>query len=147
MTMNDAKKATKNLEILQGAITELFSRKDRSTWNKGVTAYAIDFIDWCINNIRYFKGDLTKFADYEQFILNGAPNWSKYSWGGSALIYDGDIAAALCTPSELKRTCNGELRPNSREYWLDTQARALYQAANRSFKAIRHAATERSAEQ
>lgn len=138
---------SENLEILQGAIVELFARKDRSAWNKGVTAYAIDFIDWCINNVDWFTGDLTKSADYEQFILNGARNWSDYSWGGSALIYDSDIAAALCTPSELKRTRNGELRPNSRECWLDTQARALYQAANRSFKAIRHAATEGGAEQ
>lgn len=33
--------------------------------------------------------------------------------------------------SELKKTRHGERRPNSREEWLDTQARALYQACNR----------------
>ena len=64
-------------------------------------------------------------------MLNGARDWNAYSWGGSALIYDGDIAERLCTPSELKRTRHGERRPNSREEWLDTQARALYQACNR----------------
>ena len=51
--------------------------------------------------------------------------------GRFALIYNGDIAKLLCSPSELKRTRNGERRPNNREEWLDTQARALAQAAKR----------------
>lgn len=55
------------------------------------------------------------------------------------LIYNSDIAARLCCPSELKRTRNGDRRPNSREEWLDTQARALFQAANRVYKALRSA--------
>lgn len=74
--------------------------------------------------------------------LNGSRDWSEYSWGGSALVYDGDIAAALCTPSELKKTRNGERRPNSREEWLDVQARALYQAFRRMYAAIRAARQE-----
>lgn len=48
--------------------------------------------------------------------MNGASTWSEYSWGGSALIYNGDIAKRLCNPSELKRTHNGERRPNSQEH-------------------------------
>lgn len=64
-------------------------------------------------------------------MLNGAQDWGQYSWGGSALIYDGDIAEHLCCPSELKKNRHGERRPNSREEWLDVQARALYQACNR----------------
>jgi hypothetical protein len=47
-----------------------------------------------------------------------------------------DIAERLCTPSELKKTRHGDRKPNSREEWLDVQARALYQASNR----IKHAA-------
>ena len=74
--------------------------------------------------------------------LNGARNWSDYSWGGSAFVYDRDIAAALCTPSELRRTRNGERRPNSREEWLDVQARALHQAFRRMYGAIRAARQE-----
>lgn len=54
-------------------------------------------------------------------------------------MYDGDIAAALCTPSELKKTRNGDRRPNSREEWLDVQARALRQAFRRVYSAIRTA--------
>ena len=61
-------------------------------------------------------------------MLNGANNWDVYSWGGCSLIYNEDVAKRLCTPSELKKTRNGERRPNSREAWLETQARALRQA-------------------
>ncbi len=138
---------TKNIEIFQNALNEIINCKDRSAWNKGVTKYAIDLIDYAINNIEYFTGDIAKRADVEEFLLNGACNWSQYSWGGCALIYDSDIAKMLCTPSELKKTRNGERRPNSQEEWLDTQARALYQAANRVEKAVRHVAIKRGTEQ
>ena len=67
-------------------------------------------------------------ADFEQMLLNGADNWSAYSYGGCSLIWNEDIAKTLCTPSELKRTKNGQNDPNSRETWMDVQARALYQA-------------------
>lgn len=53
------------------------------------------------------------------------------------MIYNADIAERLCCPSELKKTRNGERRPNNREEWLDTQARALYQAASRVVNAYR----------
>lgn len=91
----------------------------RGAWNKGVSIYA----DMLIENI-YSADPVT-----EKTLLNGAPNWNEYSWGGCALIYDEDIARTLCNPSELRRTDNGRRRPNAREEWLDVQARALYQAA------------------
>lgn len=105
------------------------SHKERSAWGKGVKVYALELVE-----------DLEEYAQYEgripatrqecaAWLLNGAKDWESYSWGGSSLIYDGQIAKRLCTPSELKRTRNGERRPNSREEWLDTQARALFQAS------------------
>ena len=69
--------------------------------------------------------------------LNGAENWNKYSWGGCSYIYNGDIAKNLCNPSELKKTKNGENRPNRGEDWLDVQARALSQAALRLFRIVK----------
>ena len=128
--------------VLAKAMQTLEQRKDRSAWSRGVTAYAVDMLQQIAD---YYKDgyisadDLTTWTTAEAVALNGARNWSEYSWGGSALVYDGDIAARLCCPSELKRTRNGERRPNSREEWLDTQARALYQAANRVYKALRSA--------
>ena len=62
-------------------------------------------------------------------MLNGAQDWKQYSWGGSSLIYDSDIAQQLCAPWELKKTDNGRKAPNKNEQWLDVQARALFQAA------------------
>lgn len=121
----------KNLFELMAA--ELEARKDRSAWGRGVNAYALELLE-----------NLRERADYEgrnpengkeclEWMLNGASDWSEYSWDGSSLIYDGDIAERLCTPSELKKTRNGERRPNSREEWLDTQARGLHQAAKRVY--------------
>lgn len=117
---------------------ELENRKDRSAWDKGVTVYALELLDELEENREYNKADKYLHPlELKAELLNGAGSWDAYSWGGSALIYDSDIAERLCTPSELKKTRNGERRPNSREEWLDTQARALFQAANRIIRAAR----------
>lgn len=111
-------------------IAELNTRKDRSAWDKGVTEYAIELAE-SLDNWDKQPGSV---AELRKMMLNGADDWKAYSWGGSSLIYNQDIAERLCSPSELKRVTNKNgLRdyPNSREYWLDVQARALYQAANR----------------
>lgn len=126
-----------NIEKLYQSIE---SEKQRSAWNKGVSAYALELVEQLGEQINggYFEElDLTESKKVRAALLNGAENWSQYSWGGSALIYNGDIAERLCCPSELKKTRNGERRPNSREEWLDTQARALFQAANRICRHIR----------
>lgn len=112
-------------------LAALEARKDRSAWNKGVTAYAIDLLDQYQERAEFEGREAASRKELEEWLLNGASTWGEYSWGGSALIYNGDVAKRLCNPSELKRTHNGERRPNSREEWLDTQARALAQAAKR----------------
>ena len=113
-------------------ITEtLNARKDRSAWDRGVTAYALELVEDLETTANYYGRDPETLQELNAWMLNGARDWSQYSWGGSSLIYNGDIAERLCCPSELKKTRYGERRPNSREEWLDTQARALYQAANR----------------
>lgn len=126
-----------NIEKLYQSIK---SEKQRSAWDKGVTQYALEMVEQLGEQINggYFEElDLTESKKVRAALLNGAANWSQYSWGGCSLIYDGDIAERLCNPSELKKTRNGERRPNSREEWLDTQARALFQAANRVCRHIR----------
>lgn len=116
------------------------SEKQRSAWDKGVSAYALELVEQLGEQINggYFEElDLTESKKVRAALLNGAADWSQYSWGGCSLIYDSDIAERLCCPSELKKTRNGERRPNSREEWLDVQARALFQAANRVCRHIR----------
>lgn len=112
----------------------LQERKDRSAWDKGVTAYALEMIEEA--QAAGYE-ELTP-KDCKSVLLNGASSWEAYSYGGCSLIYDPDIAERLCTPSELKRTKHGGRRPNSREEWLDTQARALFQAYKRIATIIRY---------
>lgn len=110
---------------------QLAARKDRSAWDKGVTKYAFELVEELEERAAYEGRNPAAGAECREWMLNGARDWDAYSWGGSSLIYDCDIAERLCTPSGLKKTRHGERRPNSREEWLDTQARALYQACNR----------------
>ena len=119
------------MKIYERMTKELEARKDRSAWNKGVTLYAFELMEELQERAKYEGRNSEPGAECKLWMLNGAQDWKQYSWGGCSLIYDSDIAERLCCPSELKRTRNGERRPNSREEWLDTQARALYQAANR----------------
>ena len=106
-----------------------------SAWSRGVSAYAWELFDDLRENGEFPES----IALLDKALLNGASDWAEYSWGGCSLIYNGDIAERLCCPSELKKTNNGARRPNSREEWLDTQARALYQAAARIRAAWREA--------
>lgn len=106
----------------------------RSAWAKGVKEYAFELVEGLDidQDAEIIKGvNLST-----EILLNGAESWSQYSWGGSALIYDRDIAFRLCTPSEFKRTGGGFKKPNSHEQWLDVQSRALYQAAALILKLI-----------
>ena len=105
-------------------INAIEASKARSAWARGVKAYALDMVEAI-----YLSGtDVVKTN--ESLYLNGAENWSEYSYGvhSGALAYDADIAKWLCTPGELRKTDFGRKQPNSRENWLDVQARALYQA-------------------
>lgn len=119
-----------NLKTIDEIRTALENEKTRSAWNAGVKVYALELLDNLEESREYNNADMHihPLDDIKAEMLNGASNWSQFSWGGFSLIYDGQIAERLCTPSELKKTRNGERRPNASEEWLDTQARALSQA-------------------
>ena len=95
----------------------------RSAWSRGVKAYAVEMVEALDDS-----ADLCNEVTLAKALLNGASSWREYSEGGAALIYDADIAERLCPPSELKRNKWGMLPPNSRETWIECQARALWQA-------------------
>ena len=108
----------KNLSLYN----KIESKKTRSAWGRGVKSYALELVE---------SAEIELNRDnVKDVLLNGAEDWSKYSFGGCADIYDSDIATRLCTPSELKKKKGGDLQPNSRETWLDVQARALFQSFN-----------------
>lgn len=108
----------------------------RSAWARGVKMYAAEMIaDKAIDDLATLIAAASRLTPNESAtkiknsLLDGAGDWTEYSYGGCALIYNADIAARLCNPSELKRTKHGKRNPNGRETWLDVQARALHQAA------------------
>lgn len=114
-------------------IEKLDGLNPRSAWKKGVLAYAYDLAENVLDGIKQeyfnpFEVEIT-VRIVSKYCYNGALNAHEYSYGGSSLIFDSDIAYQLCTPSELKRCAYGFRQPNKRETWLDVQARALYQAA------------------
>ena len=126
------------IDTIRNAIT---ARRARSAWDKGVNLYALDLLADLADGegLRGLPAADTvgACAALSDRMLGGARDWDAYSYGGCALIYDGDIAARLCSPSELKRTRSGDRRPNRRENWLDVQARALHQAALLIWRAYR----------
>lgn len=129
----------KNAEFIAQVRAILNGRKCRSAWDRGVMQYAEELTAELAENINggYITLEQLATADGRKAaLLNGANDWSQYSYGGSALVYDYEIAERMCNPSELKRTRGGERNPNSRETWLDCQARALTQAAARVREAV-----------
>lgn len=110
---------------------EIANTPARSAWRKGVRSYALEMV---------FSAEGPPLAganDLNRELLNGARNWKEYSEGACALIYDQDIAERLCSPGEYAKTRQGERAPNSRETWLDVQARALGQAATLIVSALK----------
>ena len=106
-----------NMTTKQDIKKAIQAKTPRSAWQTAIKNYALELLE-------EMEGEYTAAK-----LLNGAENWSAYSYGGCALIYDADIAERVCSPSELKRKRGGDLPPNSNESWLDCQARALSQAA------------------
>lgn len=125
----------KRLEEIRAAVE---AQKTRGAWAAGVKAYALEILDTIEERSEYEGHDPESMEELTDYALNGAKDhrhphdlykaWSVASWGGSYLIYDGDICRRLCSPSEQKKTDNGNKQPNNNEQWLDVQARALYQA-------------------
>lgn len=106
------------------------AEKPRSAWDRGVREYALELADELIEREKHC-GNPIPAGDVKALksaLLNGADSWREYSNGGCSLIYDGDIAERLCSPSELKKRKGGEYAPNRNETWLDVQARALWAA-------------------
>lgn len=117
------------MTIYDQITADIEARKPRSAWGRGVMVYAAELVDELRELAEYEGRNPEPGKECREWMLNGAQDWEQYSCGGSSLIYNSDIAERLCCPSELKKTRGGERRPNNREEWLDTQARALYQAA------------------
>lgn len=136
--------------ILTAVLTAIQEQKPaRSKWERAVMEDAEEMLLEAIDNLRDNPEEAPRdLTELTAELLNVSTNTLKYwggddghngirniyqcahesSWGGSHLCYDCDIARHYCTPSELRRTRDGQRRPNARDEWLDVQARAIYQA-------------------
>lgn len=112
----------------QKIIKKLEKLTPRSAWSRAVVSDARDLVE----NLDCSELP-NSWEELKKLLLNGAADWSAYSCGGCALVYNGDIARHYCTPSELRRVTHkgGTIseRANARENWIEVQARALNQAA------------------
>lgn len=128
----------KNFKELKKRVEEY---RTTSAWSKGVMEYATDLLDRLEEAIQgnwFSDADILSPNLLRKELLDGAMDWLEYSEAGNALIYDKDIAERLCTPGELKQKKGGRLQPNSRETWIELQARALYQAARLIMRSAKH---------
>lgn len=103
-------------------------KQPRSAWNRAVLKDAIAIIDDLIYDGKDCEVKSAKHL--ESLMLCGAENWKRYSEGchGVAVPSDVQIAEHYCNNSELKMTKGGLKRPNSRETWIEVQARGLQQS-------------------
>jgi hypothetical protein len=139
----EAEETTTTVDTFARIRATLEAEPARSAWARGVKEYAAELLEGLEEATRggwFDPDDLAASKLVARALLNGAGDWGQYSWGGCSLIYNEDIARRLCSPSELKRTRDGERRPNASEEWLDTQARALFQAAELLKRIIREEA-------
>lgn len=90
---------------------KLMERKDRSTWDKAITQYALEMLldlDWYECNENDFDIGSLYRNELEAYCLNGAMNWREYSFGGCALCYNYDIKERLYPPSLRDKYVSGE---------------------------------------
>lgn len=117
----------KNLFLrINNAVMWLENQKPHSAWGRGVLLYAHELLGNYAEFCSYDEQNIPEFS--EKTLLNGAANWLQYAEGGCGLCYNSYIAERLCNPTELKRVQGGAKNPNSRENWLQVEARALFQA-------------------
>lgn len=110
------------------AITILEQLNPRSKWGRAVRDDAMDML----GNLS--DGDMELPSDrheLRQLLLDGASDWTQYSYYGCALVYNVDIAEHYFTPSQLRRYMaprhDASMAFNG-ESLLDMQARALRMA-------------------
>lgn len=120
------------MPIWQAVYNRIDASHPRSCWDKGVKGFSLQLLDNYAEICRYCANageEVTPFT--EDTLLNGADNWRAYCEDGGALIFDEDIAHALCTPSRLKSAISGGVS------WMDLQVAAHRQAWGLIRRAIR----------
>ena len=116
-------------------ITELKNKLEeeqkhaRGTYQKAIYQYAFELVDNVADNYTSTAEELEhleNITNLKERALNGASDWSKYSWGGCSLCYNYDILSRLFCPSIVKKYENADSVRG--RHLLDYQAAALAKA-------------------
>lgn len=95
------KATANNIQAVKKAIEAM---NPRNAWERGVQAYALDFLrdfDEC-RKFSEAQGEALPDMD-ERTALNGAKDWQQWSEGGCGLVYNYAIAERLYTPARVAR--------------------------------------------
>ena len=112
--------------------------RKRGQWNKATAYYAYFLLDSYIEICKWHADQNEAIPPLSlDLVLNGASGWRQYSYGGCALVYDGDIAKVVFTPAQFAKWEQG--RKVTAEPLLDIQARALADACKLVMCAKRYA--------
>lgn len=126
---------------IQAVSNEVMNNKTRSAWDNGVKAYALDMLESFEEWRKWNESEGLECPELDEVTaLNGATDWSAWSYGGCGLVYDSVIAERLCTPAEMRKLQykTGAMRyPAPCTNWLDVEARAARQAWQMIVKAVR----------
>lgn len=107
------------------AIATLEQLNPRSKWGRAVRDDAVDMLGNLGNGDMELPSDR---HELRELLLDGAADWTQYSYDGCALVYNVDIAEHYFTPSQLRRYMarrHDESMAFNGETLLDMQARAL----------------------
>lgn len=119
MTRNNFK-LTQYLSDMRAYISK--TEQKRGQWNKTMAYYAYFLLDSYIDICKWRADQNEAIPDLSlDLVLNGASGWHQYSYGGCALVYDGDIAKTVFTPAQFTKWEQG--RKVTDEPLLDIQAR------------------------
>lgn len=100
------------------------TERKRGQWNKATAYYADFLLDSYIEICKWYADQNEAIPALSlDTVLNGASGWHQYSYGGCALVYNGDIAKVVFTPAQFAKWEQG--RKVTAEPLLDIQARAL----------------------
>ena len=94
-----------NVKELKNKLNEE-QKHARGTYQKALYQYAFELVDNIADNYISTAEELEhleNITNLKERALNGAENWTQYSWGGGSLCYNYDILTRLFCPSLVKK--------------------------------------------
>lgn len=117
-----------NIEELKNKLNEE-QKKARGAYNKAIYQYIFELVDNIADNYITTADELEhleNITNLKERALNGAENWTQYSWGGCSLCYNYDILKRLFCKSIVEKYKNADTVRG--RHLLDYQASALSRA-------------------